>query len=227
MIKINLLDLKSASASTILSLSRAYTKVFSTDPSWNEHWKCPRCCSAFARSHTATECHHCANEGYSVPLVEYWPSTIVLTDFYKEMSKKQAVCITATEANNNNEIVGFCWGYFVKINKELEEHLEAPNLIKSLKENGVNDNYVAYQDEIAVVPEYQGKGIAKMLFTERHQHFYKNAPHGFAIFRTLATPPSVTYKWMIEKLGYKVIHQIQSQNRTRVIAGKLIADCIQ
>ncbi len=218
------LDLSKAKASQILSLADAYAKVFSTDSAWNEFYKCPRCSSSFPESYLATECSHCTQEGYSVPLVPYWPTTIILSDFYKEMSKEGAVCIVASDKSEN--IVGFCWGYLLKVDHHLEEHLGAPGLIESMKNFGITDEYVAYQDEIAVIPTFQKQGIAKKLFQERHRHFHEKIPNGTAIFRTLASPPSSTYGWMIEKLGYQVIHNLESENRLRVIAGKKIIECL-
>lgn len=221
-ISINVLDLRNTSSGTILSLAKAYQKVFSTDSSWNEFYKCPKCDSSFPESYKETECSYCKKEGYSVPLVEYWPISVILGDFYKEMAKKDAICVIAV--NEKKEIIGFCWGYFVKVGENLEKHLEAPGLVKSIRNEGVNDEYVAYQDEIAVVPEYQGKGIAKKLFIERHRHFCNVAPKGTVLFRTLFKPvKSITYKWMVGKLGYKVINKISNENRVRIIASKSIA----
>ncbi len=222
MVTIQKLDLKHAPASQILSISNAYKTVFSTDPAWNEFWKCPKCDNGFPESFLEKECFYCIKQGYSVPLVEYWSNTNILGDFYKEMAKDRAICIIALEDNIN--VVGFCWGYFVQVNPELEKHLEAPGLIESLREYGINGMNVAYQDEIAVIPEFQKQGIAKKLFIERHRHFYNEMPDAISIFRTLATPPSVTYKWMIEKLDYKIIHKIESQNRLRVIAAKKVSN---
>lgn len=222
MITIKKLDLKNASSTEIKSLGNAYKNVFSNDPSWNEYWKCPMCDSAFSKNHSILECHYCKEEGYSVPLVEYWTETTILSDFYKEMKKDRSVCVVAV--NEKKDVIGFCWGYFEKVDSNLEKYLDAEGLLKSLATQNIFDEYVAYQDEIAVVPEYQGRGIAKRLFLERHQHFYKENPNAISIFRTLSQPPSVTYKWMIEKLGYSVIHEIESQNRLRVIAGKRLAD---
>ncbi len=223
MIKVSQLDPKTASANTILSLGKAFIKVFSTDPAWEEFWKCPRCNASFPESDTSPECFHCAQNGYNVPITEYWTMTKVLEDFYTEMSKENAICIIAT--NEEEEIVGFCWGYFLNVNPSLEEHLGAEGLIGSLEKSGLSDTVVAYQDEIAVIPEYQKQGIAKKLFMERHRHFHSIAPEGTVFFRTLSKPTkSVTYTWMIDKIGYQVIHEIENEHRTRVIARHSVSE---
>lgn len=216
MITIKKVDLKSISWSDVLSIAEAYIKVFSTDKNWSEFWKCPKCGHHFPESFPEKDCSACKIDGYSVPLVEYWTKTEVLQDFYREMGKEGAVCFIAE--NPENDIVGFCWGYFVEINEILEKHLGANGLADSFRKININNSRFAYQDEIAVLPEYQGSGIAKKLYTARHQHFKSVDPDGVVFFRTLSQPPSITYKWMVEKLGYGIVHTIEDSGRTKVIA---------
>lgn len=91
------------------------------------------------------------------PWFEEWEASQVTKDFYLEIAKDGAICLVAI--SNEGEVIGFSWGYRIKLNSEHSSKLEAPNLEKTLGEEEF-----FYLDEVAVVPSQQFKGIGKKLF---------------------------------------------------------------
>ncbi|MCX6797964.1 MAG: GNAT family N-acetyltransferase [Candidatus Falkowbacteria bacterium] len=149
----------------------AYQQTFGQAP-WNEGYKCPICNLTLSLNERQTCCPDCLNKGKSVLMVKYWPTSKVLSDFYQEMSKPDSLCLVA---KGDEEILGFSWGYQISINPEIDAHLEAPGLHKL-----VSGNYF-YLDEVAVLPQYQGKGIGRNLIKQ----LFENQPYKRIILRTL------------------------------------------
>lgn len=140
----------------INDIARAYQQTFAGYP-WFEGYKCPVCGKGFHLSHTEKTCAMCSTTEKQVLLVDYWPSSTIVSDFNKEMAKPGAICVVA---NVNEEIIGFTWGYNVLSNTDLDSHLDAPSLHQ--RHNG---KYF-YLDEVAVVPNYQGKGVGRKLIAK-------------------------------------------------------------
>ncbi|MBL7058251.1 GNAT family N-acetyltransferase [Patescibacteria group bacterium] len=89
------------------------------------------------------------------------------------MMKPDPVCVIA---QSDEGVVGFAWGYQVSASPELDEHLDAPNLHRSL-----NGDFF-YLDECALVPAYQGKGIGKLLVS----HIFCEQQQGQILLRTMS-----------------------------------------
>ncbi len=130
--------------------AHAYPKIFGGSP-WNEGYRCPVCKTEFPLSYTETICPLCREKkSWSVLLVECWPRSQVVSDFYREMAKPNALCLAIMK---EGKIICFAWGYERTIDQKIDDALEAPGLHQLL-----SGTYF-YLDEVGVLPEYQGKGI--------------------------------------------------------------------
>ena len=78
----------------------------------------------------------------------------VLSDFYREMQKPDAICVIA---ECEERVIGFAWGYRVTADQDLTNALDAPGL-----HDAISGDFF-YLDECAVAPEFQGSGIGKQL----------------------------------------------------------------
>jgi len=145
------------------AIASVYQQSFGGEP-WNEGYLCPVCEKVFGRTPSVKICSACAEQSQAVLVVEYWPMSKVISDFYREMRKPNPICVVA---HSDEEVIGFAWGYRVFANTDLDKHLDAPNLHQSLH----GDFF--YLDECALVPASQGKGIGKLLvsyiFREQRQ----------------------------------------------------------
>jgi ribosomal protein S18 acetylase RimI-like enzyme len=108
-----------------------------------------------------------------VLLVEYWPTSKVISDFYREMKKPEALCLVAK--NDDGKVVGFIWGYKIVVGDHIDDYLEAPGLSRLVS------GEFFYLDDAAVLPEYQRKGIGKNLIA----HMLQMRPRKNILARTL------------------------------------------
>ena len=175
----------------------AYQKVFGGEP-WKEGYKCPICEKEVSLIFESKFCPVCQSDEKSILLVESWPKSKVVSDFYREMSKPEALCLVA---NKRQGVIGFTWGYKINITHETDAYLDAPNIHKLVT------GEVFYLDEVAVLPEYQSKGIGKRLVKE----IISNQKHKTILLRTLADSPMF---YLTKNIGGKVILNI---SRGRVI----------
>ena len=134
-----------------------YKEVFGEDP-WNEGYKCPVCGNNYALSLNLNLCPNCLQLGKKIVLTEYWTTSQIITDFYREMSLPGSVCYLAK--NDQGEIVGTTWAYEMMSGVETDMILEAPGLFKLL---GAKRYF--YLDEIAVLKHFRGKGVGKDLYS--------------------------------------------------------------
>lgn len=130
-----------------------YQRTFGGEP-WNEGYICPVCGDAFPLAETCALCPSCTGRGSSVLLVDHWPTSKVISDFYREMMKPEALCLAAKDGD---KVVGFIWGYRMVVDEHIDDYLEAPGLSRLLR------GEFFYLDDAAVVPEYQFQGIGKKL----------------------------------------------------------------
>lgn len=142
-------------AETVFGIASVYRRAFGGPP-WNEGFRCvhPECGDAFPLSYEGTACPTCAQKGRAVPLVEYWPTATVVSDFSREMGKPEALCLVAEEGR---QVVGFLWGYRLIADHAIDAYLDAPGL------SGLINGPYFYIDDVAVDPERQGRGIGKRL----------------------------------------------------------------
>ena len=140
---------------TVRGIVAVYQQAFGGAP-WNEGLVCPMCGAAFSFGvgHIGSTCPLCAEKGEQILLLEYWPTAKVASDFYREMKKPDACCLVA---RLGNRIVGFIWGYRVVVDGSIDDYLESPGLSRLI------DGEFFYIDDVAVVPECQGKGIGSGL----------------------------------------------------------------
>ncbi len=134
---------------TVKAIALVYQQAFGDEP-WNEGYLCPVCKKVFPRTTSIEICSSC-----NVLVIEYWPISKIIQDFYHEMMKPGSVCVIV---QSYEKVIGFAWGYRVSVSLDLDKHLNAPNLHHQLL-----DGDFFYLDECALVPAYQGKGIGKLL----------------------------------------------------------------
>ncbi len=157
---------------TVRGIVAAYQHAFGGEP-WNEGYVCPVCDALFPLSEERETCGGCAKFGKAVLLVERWPTGRVMSDFYREMMRPEALCLVAK--NEFEKVVGFIWGYRIAANEHIDEHLEAPGLSRLIT------GEFFYIDEAAVIPEYQRQGIGKRLVAQ----MLKAQPEKNVLARTL------------------------------------------
>ncbi len=188
-----------AQSQMVAKIAEVYQQAFGDKP-WNEGLICPICGSLFSRNLFSEICPKCVVQSKEVLLVEYWPMSKIINDFYQEMNKPLSVCIVALIGK---DVIGFAWGYQVNVNLELEVNLEAPGLHRLLCEPV---SYF-YLDECAVLPTYQGRGLGKLLV--------KNILRQQALSRViLRTMDDSRMCDLIKKMGGKIV---QNVSRNRVI----------
>lgn len=178
---------------TIWEIADVYWRTFGHSP-WFEGYICPVCKSTFELNEVdpMVICPKCAESEKLVLLVEYWPKSKIITDFYNENTKDDAVCLIAKDRGS---VVGFAWGYPLKITKETSQKLEAPGLEKRIT---ISD--VFYLDECAVLPEYQKHGIGKLLV----ETILNSQPLDKMFLRTLVHSPM--HKLIIKLSGRDIMY---------------------
>jgi GNAT superfamily N-acetyltransferase len=143
-------------------IAAVYQETFGGPP-WNEGYKCPVCEKVFPLSNTETLCSPCLDStNKSVLLIEYWPKSKIISDFYHEMSNPEPLCLLMQ--GEEDAIVGFVWGYQMTVDKNTDDYLEAPGLHQL-----VGNRTFFYLDEAAVLPAFQGKGIGGILIRQIFQ----------------------------------------------------------
>lgn len=193
-------------------LVECYRDVFSTGP-WNEWLKCEKCGNYWGIKDkdflAISNFKHC-----NVPLVDFWPKEVVLSDLKHEITTDSSCWI----AKANEKVIGFCWGYPISTS-ELEEKLGLSVAISIEKCFG-RQATIAYQDEVGVIYSHRGKKIAKTMVSHRLNDFLdKNLTIG--IVRTRQFPePSETYTWY-KRLGYCTLAEYPDG---RVILGRKLDD---
>lgn len=139
---------------TVAAIVSIYQQSFGSEP-WNEGYRCPVCEHVVPLGNNdSTTCSACDTQGNLIPMVLYWPTEKVLCDFYREMSKKDAVCLVAKDGE---KIVGFAWGYKIEMNASMDAHLDAPGL------HALRQGLLPYLDEVAVSLPYRQRGIGELL----------------------------------------------------------------
>lgn len=176
---------------TVLQIVMVYRQTFGDYP-WYEGYICPVCKFITPITERTILCPRCQEEGGLINMVEFWPESRVMTDFYGENLKEGAICF---EALDGVRTIGFAWGYPMEINQESANKIEAPDLTKIYLQE------VFYLDECAVLPVYQGRGIGKGLV----EKILKEQPYDLMILRTLEGSPM---QHLVEKLGGRKLMSI-------------------
>ncbi|MFA6521817.1 MAG: GNAT family N-acetyltransferase, partial [Candidatus Gracilibacteria bacterium] len=153
------------------AIASVYQQSFGGEP-WNEGYLCPLCESVFASTPTLSTCPKCTEQSLSVLVVEYWPISKVVSDFYREMKNPNPIC---TVAQSDDGVIGFAWGYQVSAGSDLDKYLDAPDLRQSLR----GDFF--YLDECALTPFHQGRGVGKLLVKQ----IFREQKQGRILLRTM------------------------------------------
>lgn len=199
------------------SLIKCYQQVFATEP-WFEWMRCLKCPDLKWGIEKKTEvqranflCPRCHSK-----LIEFWPEQIVRQDILHEISMD--LC-SFWVAEFDERVVGFCWGYAITPDA-LEIKLENDGLADRVRQfsNGHHD-HVAYQDELGVLKEFRGHGLAKRMVVLRLQDFLANDLR-IGTIRTKMDPPSVTYQWFT-RVGYQMISEYGDEGKRVVLARNL------
>lgn len=196
------------------SLIECFQKVFA-DPPWGEWKKCSVCGQYWgtesAEALVAANFKHCGT-----PLVDYWPHEQVMSDLQNEITAESSAWVAICD----DRVVGFCWGYPIST-KDLEEKLKVP--VAEIIEQMYGVDFVAYQDELGVLTELRGHGIAHKLVKKRLDDFLERKLK-VGIVRTRLFPnPTVTYHWFTEKLDYKPVIQYPGADGRVILGQKLEA----
>ncbi len=89
-----------------------------------------------------------------------------------------------------------------------------------MSENFGIQEKVFYQDELGVLPDYRGQGVAKRMFIARLQDAIKQENRSkIGVVRTREFPePSVTFLWFTKKLGYTVLCRYPKKDGRVILA---------
>jgi GNAT superfamily N-acetyltransferase len=201
----------SHNAELLAQLVECFRNVFAGPP-WNEFLKCPNCNGYWGTKHLGV----LASEGYrhcNLELVDFWPRTTVLQDIYHEVTGESSCWL----AMYGDKVIGFAWGYPMQINA-LSEKLKLTLNTSSFALDATST--VIYQDEVGVVPEFRGQGIAKELVKRRNQDLC-NRDTKIGVVRTRKDPePSITYIWY-ERLGYQIIGEYPAGDGRVIMASNV------
>lgn len=179
-----------------LQLIECFRDVFAAPP-WGEYLKCSACGFYFSNDDPYILEGNLIHEDCGADLVDFWPRDEVRRDIEKQITSNSSAFL----AMDGDKVVGFTWGYPMKIG-ELIKELELSELLVDLDE----ETNIFYQDEVGVLKEYRGYKIAKKLFhMSLCDSLEKNPAIRLNFLRTRRDPePSVVYLWYTQKLGYKV-----------------------
>lgn len=191
----------------------AYRDIFATSP-WHEHLKCECCEKYWGKKDLgllAENAYQCCGK----PLVDFWPRHEVRQNILNELSRENSAFIAVQDSS----VIGFAWGYLTQASAladKLKIQFDAPVLEK------LSNLSIAYQSDVAVLPEYRERKIAKQLVKQRLIGFQSKGVD-YGVVRVRKSPePSKTFLWY-KKLGYEIIAEYP-ENDGRVIMGRIFND---
>ncbi|MDB5194630.1 MAG: hypothetical protein JWN50_644 [Parcubacteria group bacterium] len=186
-------------ASLLSEIILCYQRVFEVYP-WNEWKKCRACGTHWGISERkiidGLGGVHCG-----LPIEEYHPAGKIIESIKKSVSD-DASCWIAVQFGG--KVVGFTWGRPITA-AQLAARLEITKITEKMRAEFGGRTHIAFQHELGVLPEHQGRKIGKKLAALRLADF-KARGLETAMFTTQRTPPSVTYLWF-SKDGYRVVFE--------------------
>jgi len=203
-ISVRIESLDTGNVTLCQSAWKCYQSGYAGEP-WNEHKKCSGCENSFGSSIGEAEtCPQCGSH-----LELFWPLETIASDVLGSLDLPYAYCAVAVAGD---EVVGMLLGYALAV-PELESHLGLP--VHGL----VGDALVAYNDEVVVRPDWQGKGIGRELYAGWMEHIQVSGLRQVAA-RTQSDPPTVVYGWY-QRQGYEVIASYPNPDM-RVVLGRSV-----
>lgn len=199
------------------SLIQCYQRVFAGEP-WNEWLKCEKCEQVYGLDKPELLLPRnfmCCGKR----LTEHWSAWQIVHDLEKEIISGSSCWLTVKRGT----VVGFCWGYPLTPEK-LEAKVKLHGIAETVRKKFGVDS-VAYQDDLGILPEYRGQGIARAMFMKRHQDFRAQGLE-IGVVRTKHNPPSVTYGWFTDEFKYETIAAYKSVDG-RVILARNISTLFQ
>ena len=197
-----------------LSLAKAYQSIYGYEP-WNEQWKCGNInCDKFWGINQKKELEQLEFRHCGLPIQPYWPEQERLETF-KELSMEEKFC--ASIAFDRSNIIGFCWAYQFKSNEEIDQKMGMNGLgqiISSL------EGPTAYLADLAVEPEYRGRGIAKLLTKARSELMFHVGIANIFTRTKSGSNPSITDLWY-KKIGFPIIASYNDKRERVIRAAKL------
>lgn len=184
-----------------VQLIECFRDVFAAPP-WGEYLKCPNCGFYFSNNNPYILEGNLKHVECNTDLVDFWPREEVRQDLEKQITPNSSAFL----AMEGDKVVGFTWGYPMKI-RDMVAELGLLKLVIDIDE----ETTIFYQDEVGVLEEYRGKKIAKKLVYHRTKHFMENNPDvSLGFVRTRKSPePSITYLWYVNKLGYSTVAEYE------------------
>ena len=200
------------------SFVACYRLVFATKP-WREWQVCPQCGRKWGLE--TAELNEIATRGFLCPecnilTQDFWPSNKVEEDLRKEILKQDVSCWVA---HIEDRVIAFALGYSITP-AELEVKLKLPGLTRAINHRFNFPDRIIYQDELGVAKEFRGQKIAKQLFLCRLKDFLNTGIY-FGTIRTMTDPPSITYKWFMNKLKYSIIDEYHDEDKRVIMAQDL------
>lgn len=192
----------------LLSLVECYRDVFA-DPPWNEDMICPACQRSYGRYLERYTCLRC--EDCDVPLKEFWPVQTVIRDLEHELTPSASCWLAMAESR----VIGFSWRYPITVNG-LEAKLELSGIANALHQM-TNQPAVSYLDEIGVIAEYRGRGIARQLYDLHVNELTLAGNTSLMVARTKKIPPTVVYHWFT-RIGYRVVARYSEKDGRVILA---------
>lgn len=182
---------------TVAQIAIVYQQAFGNAP-WNEGYKCPICETVVPLSCIDPVCPECLKKANFIKMIEYWPISKVISDFYTEMTKPNSFCLAIQE----EQVIGFVWGYRLEAIPAVALYLEAPGVDEIIKKDclGGKKNFL-YIDEMAISPKYQGQGLGYRLMEDVLFRY----PSEMLYLRTLEN--SAMFK-LVTKMGGRTILKI-------------------
>lgn len=198
-----------------------YRAAFAALP-WGEWKKCPKCQNRWAieqRAELEATGFLCPDCGMAVD--DYWPTAKVQQDILELRAKEASIWL----ALEGSTAVGFTWGYPRHLGEQFDRELGMPGLTDAIREAFPHaPDEFAYQSEIGVVARLRGRRIASQLFAHRHYDFLRRSLN-FGVVRTKENPPSITYLWYTERMGYQVVARY-TDGTNRVILARPLTNLV-
>ncbi len=191
-------------------LVHCYRVVFG-EPPWNEWMTCKTCNQKWGMGQPYPTIH------CGAVVTPFWPEAQVRDDLQREITSDASAWLALVDG----QVVGFCWGYPISPDR-LAEQLSLHTLPDAIKHTFGTVMEVGYQDEIGMMSPFRSQGIARRMFLARNLDFHSRGLP-VVVLRTMRTPPTVTYQWYRNRLGYHVIDEYHNRDDL-VILGRLCVD---